>query len=78
MSRRAARTPFQRWVLGYGAARLARDLGRTAYGQPLTAHAVHHWAAGRTRPRPAAAVQIVRLSNGAVRLADIYGDERES
>ena len=68
--RQGWRTPFGRWVRGYGAARLARDLGLSPYGKPI---AVYQWIAGARMPRPMHALRIVALSRGAVRLEHVYG-----
>jgi len=57
------------WVHGYGAYRLAHELG-------VTPDAVYHWVAGRRAPAPGTAWELVRRSGGALRLEDVYPQQR--
>lgn len=68
---RSWRTPLGSFVGEYGVSRLTADLA--AAGQPVTCKAVYHWIGGRHVPRLDRAVEISRLSEGRVSLADIYG-----
>ena len=67
------RTRFGTWVKGYGPNRLARDVGRGLYGQPLTPEAIYQWVSGTNAPRPQHALRIVQLARGRVSFEDIYG-----
>ncbi len=67
---RSWRTPLGSFIGEYGVDRLTADLA--AAGQPVTRTAVYNWIGGRHAPRPDCAVQITRLSEGRVSLADIY------
>lgn len=64
------RTPLGSFIGEYGVSRLTRALA--AAGQPVTPFAVYKWLGGRHVPRLDRAVEISRISEGRVSLADIY------
>jgi hypothetical protein len=65
-SRVRRKTTFGAWVHGYGAARLANNLGLS------TRWPVYQWLAGSRVPRPALALRMVTLAGGWITLGDIY------
>jgi hypothetical protein len=67
------RTPFGRWLRAFGVARLQSELARR--GAPLTKQSLYHWASGRRRPRIQHAVELLRLSKGALTLEDFHRKE---
>jgi DNA-binding XRE family transcriptional regulator len=71
--RRAQRwvTHFGSWVDNFGASRLALELG-------VTRQAVYNWVAGRSRPLPDHAIEIISLSRGHISWNVIYGRTPES
>lgn len=64
-------TRFGRWVSARGVTHIVGDLGRI--GVPVTSHAVYNWIAGSSLPHPTRAIALVRISNGALSLDDVYG-----
>jgi DNA-binding XRE family transcriptional regulator len=64
------KTPFARWVSRFTVNRLTREL--SSRGCPATRQTVYHWLAGRHVPRPQTAIAIASLSQGAVRVGQIY------
>lgn len=71
MVRRARRwdTKFGSWVGEFGVRDLADALSRS--GRPVTVSGVHEWIAGRSEPRLQTAMEIRKISRGAVQLEDI-------
>jgi hypothetical protein len=68
------KSKFARFIMGYGVARLAAQLG-------IRASAVSHWIAGRSSPDPVNAVAIQKLARGrrvTLSLTDIYRQRRET
>lgn len=59
-------TSFGKWVMTAGVSSLADQLG-------VTRQAVYHWVSGRAIPPPSRAVDIIRLSDGALGFQDLYG-----
>jgi len=76
------RTRFGRWIHRVGVCKITAQL-RSA-GQPVTSQAVYGWVAGLRMPRPDTVEILARMSQGAIRLQDIYahrhavqGDQRD-
>ena len=63
-------TKFATWVMGYGVANLVEEMKRR--GHSLTTQAVYQWLWGKTEPVNAKQRDLVRISNGAIRLEDIH------
>ena len=68
-------TAFGRWIKKYNVMRLVDDMRRG--GHSLTPSAVYYWLRGSAVPRPDKACALVRLSNGALTLEDIYAHTQE-
>ena len=64
------RTPLGSFVDDVGARRIADGLGRRL-GYRITVGCVYKWIAGRTVPRPNAALALVDLSGGRLSLGDL-------
>ncbi len=68
-------TPFGRYVARRGVSWVVGRL--EAEGLPVTPFAVYHWVAADTAPRPPLARAMVRTSDGALTLGDIYGHREQ-
>jgi hypothetical protein len=66
----AEKTKFAAWVMQYGVADLVYEMKRR--GHSLTTQAVYQWLWGTTEPVNAKQRDLVRISNGAIRLEDIH------
>ena len=73
--RRRWQTPFGRYVARRGVSWVVGRL--EAEGLPVTPFAVYHWVAADTAPRPPFARAMVRTSDGALTLGDIYGHREQ-
>lgn len=70
------RTRFASFVDSFGGVgALARELA--VEGEPVTKFAVYNWITGRRSPRADAAAAVVRISDGALQLEDVYGHRQE-
>ena len=65
-------TKFEKWVRGFGVAKLAAELRAIGPDAEATPSAIYQWLYGETEPRSAKATAMVRLSRGAVKLEDVY------
>lgn len=63
-------TPFGSFVSRYGANRLASAI--TSTGMPTAPQTVYGWLRGDKSPAPARAIAIVQISQGEVRLEDVF------
>ncbi len=68
-------TPFGRYVASRGVSWVVGRL--EADGLPVTPFAVYHWVAADTVPRLPFARAMVRTSDGALTLDDIYGHREQ-
>jgi hypothetical protein len=68
-------TPFGRYVARRGVSWVVDRL--EAEGLPVTPFAVYHWVAADTAPRQSFARAMVRTSDGALTLGDIYGHREQ-
>lgn len=57
---------FRNWLAPQSSSELAKKLG-------CTFASVNHWKRGNAYPRPDVATRMIKLSNGIVSYADIYG-----
>lgn len=69
MSTARPRMRLRRFVSRRGVTQLTRDF--RAAGFPVTRQAVYGWLNGRRTPRPHLALQLVRMSGGAIRVTDV-------
>jgi hypothetical protein len=65
-------TKFEKWVRGFGVAKLAASMRAIGPDAEVTTSAIYQWLYGETEPRSPKATAMVRLSRGTISLADIY------
>jgi len=61
---------FRRWVRAFAPAALTRKLSRA--GVPVSRQTVHRWRRGETAPAPQRAVALLQISEGRLRVEDLY------